>query len=84
MIQLLQLQSRATYVVTNSSNDQTSLPLISQLGQLANKEMIDFERACAIYKALNGLTPPYMQSMFLSSLETAPSLATFITILKWI
>lgn len=61
---LQKLQNRAARVVTNSPFDQTSLPLISKLGWLTVKEMIDFETACIVYKALHGLAPPYMKSMF--------------------
>ena len=61
---LQKLQNRAARVVTNSPFDKSSLPLISQLGWLTIKEMIDFETASIVYKSLNGLAPPYMQSMF--------------------
>ena len=61
---LQKLQNRAARVVTNSPFDHTSLPLISKLGWLTVKEMIDFETACMVYKALHGLAPPYMKSMF--------------------
>ena len=46
------LQNRAARVVTNSSNDQSLLPLTSQLGWLTVKEMIDLETAFAVYKVL--------------------------------
>ena len=29
-----------------------------------HKEMIDFEMACTVYKALEGIAPPHMQSLF--------------------
>ena len=61
---LQKLQNRTARVVTNSPFDHTSLPLISKLGWLTVKEMIDFETACMVYKALHGLAPPYMKSMF--------------------
>ena len=67
---LQKLQNRAARVVTNSHNDQTSLPLISQLGWLTVKEMIDFEVSCTVYKALKGPAPPYMQSMFHTKSES--------------
>ena len=44
--------------------DQTSWPLISQLGSLTVKGIIDFEITCTVHKALKGLAPSYMQSMF--------------------
>ena len=61
---LQKLQNRAARVVRNSPFDHSSLPLISKLGWLTVKEMIDFETACMVYKALHGLAPPYMKSMF--------------------
>ena len=60
---LQKLQNRAARVVTNSPFDHASLPL-SKLGWLTVKEMIDFETACMVYKALHGFAPPYMKSMF--------------------
>ena len=61
---LQKLQNRAARVVTNSPFDHASLPLISKLGWLTVNEMIDFETACMVYKALHGLAPPCMKSMF--------------------
>ena len=61
---LQQLPNRAACVVTNSPFDHKSLPLISKLGWLTVKDMIDFETARMVYKALHGLAPPYMKSMF--------------------
>ena len=45
---LQKLNNRAARVVTNSPNDQSSLPLILQLGCLTVKEMIDFELVCTV------------------------------------
>ena len=67
---LQNLQNRAARVVTNSHNDQSSLPLISQLGSLTVKDMIEFEAACTVYKVLKGLAPSYMQSVFHSRSES--------------
>ena len=61
---LQELRNCADRVVTNSPFDHTSLPLISNLGCLTVKEMIDFEAACIVYKALHGFASPYMNSMF--------------------
>ena len=58
------IQNWTARVVTNSPNDHSSLLLILQLGWLAVKEMIDFEAACTVHKALKDLVPSYMQSMF--------------------
>ena len=61
---LQNMQTRAASIVTDSPYNKTSLPLISQLGWLNIKEMIDFETATMVYKSLHGLAPPYMQDMF--------------------
>ena len=63
------LQNRATRIVTNSSCDASSLPLIGSLGWLIIKEMIEFETATTVYKSLHGLAPEYMQSMFMKLSE---------------
>ena len=61
---LQKIQNRAARIVTNSPFDEASLPLISQLGWLNIREMVDFEIATMVYKSLHGLAPPYMQDMF--------------------
>ena len=61
---LQKIQNRAFRIVTNSPFDEASLPLISQLGWLNIREMVDFEIATMVYKSLHGLAPPYMQDMF--------------------
>ena len=61
---LQKLRNRAARVVTNSLFDHTSLPLLSKLGCLTVEEIIDSETALMVYKALHGLPPPYMKSMF--------------------
>ena len=58
------LQNRAARIVTNSSFDTSSLPLIGSLGWLTIKEMIVFETATAVNKSLHGLAPEYMQLIF--------------------
>ena len=68
---LQKLQNRAARVVTNSHNDQTSLPLISQLGWLTVREMIDFEVACTVYPLFSNLRisshPLYALTLFIST-----------------
>ena len=66
---LQKLQNRAARIVTNSSYDASSLPLIGSLGWLTIKEMIEFETATTVYKSLHGLAPEYMQSMFMKLSE---------------
>ena len=75
---LQNLQNWAARVVTNSPFDHASLPLISKLGWLTVNEMIDFETACMVYKALHGLAPPYMKSMF----QSCPSLAIGLYVIQ--
>ena len=61
---LQKLHYRAARIVTNSSYDASSLPLIGSLGWLTVKEMIEFETATTVCKSLHGLAPEYMQVMF--------------------
>ena len=60
---LQKLQNRASRIVTNSSYDASSLPLIGSLWWLTIKEMIEFDTATTVYKSLYGLAPEYMQLM---------------------
>ena len=53
---LQKIQNRAARIVTNSPFDEASLPLISQLGWLNIREMVDFEIATMVYKSLHGLS----------------------------
>ena len=66
---LQKLQNCPARIVTNSSYDASSLPLIGSLGWLTIKEMIEFETATTVYKSLHGLAPQYMQLMFAKLLE---------------
>ena len=61
---LQKLQNRAARIVTNSSCDASSFPLIGSLGWLTIKEMIEFETATTVYKSLHELAPEYMRQMF--------------------
>ena len=61
---LQKLQNRAARIVTNSSYDTLSLPLIGSLGWLTIKEMIEFETATTVCKSLHGLAPEYIRQMF--------------------
>ena len=61
---LQKLQNRVARIVTNSSYDASSLPLIGSLGWLTIKEMIEFKTATTVYKSLHGLAPEYMRQMF--------------------
>ena len=68
---LQKLQNRAAPIVTNSSYDASSLPLIQSLEWLTTKEMIVSETATTVYKSLHGLAPDYMQLMFTKLSENA-------------
>ena len=61
---LQKLQNHATRMVTNSSYDESSLPLIQSLKWLTIKEIIVSETATKVYKSLHGLASDYMQLMF--------------------
>ena len=61
---LQKIQLLEQFTSLQSPFDKASLPLISQLGWLNIREMIDFETATMVYKSLHGLAPPYMQDMF--------------------
>ena len=66
---LQKLQDRAARIVTNSSYDALSLPVIQSLEWLTIKEIIVFETALTVYKSLHGLAPDYMQLMFTELLD---------------
>ena len=61
---LQKLQNRAARIVTSSSYDASSLPLIENLGWLTIKEMIEVETATTVYESLHGLASECMQLMF--------------------
>ena len=65
---LQKMQNRTARIVTNRPFDKASLPLISQLGWLNIREMIDFETATMVYKSLHGLAPPYNRTCFTNCL----------------
>ena len=59
--ELQKQQNHAARIVTNSSYEASSLPLIKSLEWLTIKEMIVFETATTVYKSLHGLAPEYIQ-----------------------
>ena len=80
---LQKLQNRAARIVTNSSYDASSLPLIGTLGWLTIREMIEFETATTVYRSLHGLAPEYMRQMFTKlSVKTSRSLRNTNTDLR--
>ena len=62
--QLQKLQNRAARIVTNSSFDSPSRPLIVSLGWKTIRELVDEESRSMVYKSLNGLAPQYMRNLF--------------------
>ena len=62
--QLQKLQNRAARIVTNSSFDSPSRPLIVSLGWKTIRELVDEESRSMVYKSLNELAPQYMRNLF--------------------
>ncbi len=62
--QLQKLQNRAARIVTNSSFDAPSGPLIEILGWKTIVELIHIESKTMVFKSLNELAPQYMESLF--------------------
>ena len=60
---LQKLQNRAARIVTNSSFDSPSRPLIVSLGWKTIRELVDEESRSMVYKSLNGLAPQYMRNL---------------------
>ena len=64
-INLLQkLQNRAARIITNSSFDTPSRPLITELGWKIIDELIDNETKTMVFKSLNDLAPQYLCNLF--------------------
>ena len=63
--QLQKLQNRAARIVTNSSYDAPSRPLIESLGWMTIREHIDQDSRSMVYKSINGLAPQYMSNLFI-------------------
>ena len=62
--QLQKLQNRAARIVTNSSYDTSSKPLIAKLGWKTVEELIRHESLTMVYKSLNELAPQCLSSLF--------------------
>ena len=58
--QLQKLQSRAARIVTNSSFDSPSRPLIEELGWNTIEQLISNESKTMVFKSLNELAPQYL------------------------
>ena len=62
--QLQKLQNRAARVITNSSFDAPSRPLIQELGWKTIEELINGETKTMVFKSLHDLAPEYLRSLF--------------------
>ena len=62
--QLQKLQNRAARIITNSSFDTPSRPLITELGWKTVDELIDNETKTMVYKSLRDLAPQYLCNLF--------------------
>ena len=62
--QLQKLQSRASRIITNSSFDTPSRPLIAELGWQTIEELIDNESKIMVFKSLNDLALQYLCNLF--------------------
>ena len=65
--QLQKLQNRAARIITNSSFDTPSRPLITELGWMAVEELIGIESKTMVFKSLNDLAPQYLCNLFIKN-----------------
>ena len=62
--QLQKLQNRAARIITNSSFDTPSRPLIDQLGWKTIEQLIVSESQTMVFKSLHELAPQYLCDLF--------------------
>ena len=62
--QLQKLQNCAIRIITGSSYDTPSKPLLETLSWKTMKEMIQFESQIMVFKSINGLAPQYLIDLF--------------------
>ena len=62
--QLQKLQNLAARIITNSSFDTPSRPLIVELGWRTIEELIGNESKIMVFKSLNDLAPQYLCNLF--------------------
>ena len=62
--QLQKLQNRAARIITNSSFDTPSRPLIDQLGWKTIEELVASESKTMVFKSLHELAPQYLCDLF--------------------
>ena len=66
---LQKLQNRAARIVTNSSFDSPSRPLIEELGWKTIEQLISNESETVVFKSLNELAPQYLCGLFAKKLR---------------
>ena len=62
--QLQKLQNRAARIITNSSFDTPSRPLIDQLGWKTIEQLVASESKTMVFKSLHELAPQYLCDLF--------------------
>ena len=81
--QLQKLQNRAARIITNSSFDTPSRPLIEELGWKTIEELIGNESKTMVFKSLNDLAPQYLCNLFTKNSEcSSRSLRNTVTDLR--
>ena len=63
--QLQKLQKRAARIITNSSFDAPSRPLIEELGWQTVDQLISSESKTMVFESLNELAPQYLCDLFI-------------------
>lgn len=66
---LQKLQNRAARIMTNSSFDAPSKPIIERLGWNTIQDLIENESQTMVFKSLNGLAPEYLCGLFTKNCE---------------
>lgn len=66
---LQKLQNRAARIMTNSSFDAPSKPIIERLGWKTIQDLIENESQTMVFKSLNGLAPEYLSGLFMKNCE---------------
>ena len=69
---LQKLQNRAARIVTNSSFDSPSRPLIEELGWKTIEQLISNESETMVFKSLNELAPQYLCGLFAKTQNASP------------
>ena len=64
MIRLYRLQKRASRIITDSEYLAPSAPLMRQLRWLPLLQRVQYRQAQLVCRAVNGLAPDYICSMF--------------------